>query len=215
MRLLPCPDDERLEGYLYRTLSILEESVVRLHLCSCGRCRARLESMREFDCAIRAIPTEEPPLGFEDDLIRMVKSWDFDPDPPAAQAGSLSDEREAMPVSWGYRVRWAVGSLVFLLGTFLQYRYGSLLHGAFGERANLFFSLQDLGSLLNHIVSGAWISSVKAIIAAVRTDGFASLEILRTALPSQALGVLVFGGITMVVFVSQHRASKGRGEGTE
>jgi hypothetical protein len=215
MRLFRCPDDVRLEEYLYRDLSLWEDSVVRIHLLTCRECRAKLAGLREFDLALKSISIEEPPAGFEDDLLRMVRTWDFDPDPPSFEMLSPHEDSEPLTLSRAYKLRWAVGSLVFVLGSFLQHRYGPLIPGTLGMRTNFLFSLQDLGALWEYFTSGAWWNSIVSVISAVKTDGFASLEILSTALPSQALSVLVFGGIAVVVFFSQHRASKDRGEGIE
>ncbi|HHX28868.1 MAG: anti-sigma factor family protein [Bacillota bacterium] len=213
MPVLRCPDDIRLESYFYGDLAPLEESLIRLHVGTCPKCRAKIEELRQFNAFLRLYPVEEPPMGFEDDLLRMVRSWDFGPDP--VPSGTEEDlEEEKIEMSWGYKVRWAVASLVLALGSILQYKYGSFLPTAFGKGTNLLSSLQDMGALWRQIVSGAWWDGLVSVATALRTDGLASLEILQSALPSQIASVLVFGGITMVVFLNQRKASKDGGEGT-
>jgi hypothetical protein len=211
MPVFKCPDEARLESYFYGDLAPLEMSLIRLHVGMCPKCKTRIDGFRQFNAMLRLYPVEEPPMGFEDDLLKMVKSWDFCPDPAPLRV-EPSEEKEPAQVSWGYRVRWAAASVVLVLGSFLQYRYASSVPGVFGKGANLLTSLQDLGAFWRYIVSGEWWDRLGSVISALRTDGISSLEILRSALPSEIVSVLVFGGITTVVFLTQRKASKDGGE---
>lgn len=214
MPVLRCPDDIRLEDYFYGDLAPLEELLVRLHTARCPKCRARIEDLRKFNAMFRLCPSEEPPAGFEEDLLKMVGSWDFEPDPALCGAEDISRE-ETVEISRAYKIRWAAASLVLAVGSILQYKYGPAIPGLFGKGTSLLSSLQDWNAFWKYVVSGAWRESLASVISALRTDGMASLGILRSALPSQIVSVLVFGGITMVVFLIQRRSSKDRGEGAQ
>lgn len=213
MPVLRCPDDTRLEDYFYGDLAPLEKLLIRLHVGTCSKCRAKIDGLRKFEALFRLYPSDEPPAGFEEGLLRMVRSWDFRPDPVLYDKGATLEE-ETFKISRGYKIRWAVASFVLVLGSILEYRYGSHMPVLFGKGPNLLSSLQDLGAFWKYVVSGAWWDSFVSVISALRTDGIASLGILRSALPSQIISVLVFGGITTVVFLNQRRSSKDGGEGT-
>lgn len=212
MPVLRCPDDMRLEDCHYGDLAPLEKLLIRLHVRTCPKCRAKVDGLRKFDAVLGQYPSEEPPVGFEEDLLRMVRSWDFEPDPVLRDREETS-EKKAFEISRGYKIRWAVASLVMALGSILEYKYGSAIPVLFGKGPNLLSSLQDLGAFWRYVASGAWWDNLVSVISAVRTDGIASLGILRSALPSQIISVLVLGGITTVVFLNQRRSSKDGGEG--
>ncbi|HHY76813.1 MAG TPA: hypothetical protein GX500_08640 [Firmicutes bacterium] len=210
MPVLRCPDDMRLEDYFYGDLAPVEKTLLRLHVNTCPRCKAKLEALRRFEELLRLYPAEEPPAGFEEDLLRMVRSWDFEPRPDAGRG------RGAFEGGWlrGYKIRWAVASLVMAIVSLLEWRFASRPPAFFGSTSSFLASLYDLGALWDWVASGAWWDSLVSVVSAVKTDGIASLGILRYALPSQMVSVLVFAGISTVVLFRRRRSSNDRGEGT-
>jgi len=57
-----CPSDEILSASLDGEAGSTEEEAVRLHLKSCGACRARMEDYAALDRALRSLPlAAEPP----------------------------------------------------------------------------------------------------------------------------------------------------------
>jgi hypothetical protein len=195
-----------LEEYLYEELPYLAKARVRLHLMSCSACRNRLESLRRFSRMLSAIPREEPPAGFLDDLVKSIDTWGV-PTPAA-----VMDHEEQVPVARGpaIKVRWALGAIMFLVSSVLQWQYGDYLPRYLN--GSYLSTLKGLQSLWESVRSGALWRSITQVVAAVRTDGISALRILGTTLPTQIAGVVVFGGIVTAVFISQLKASRRKGE---
>lgn len=201
-----CPDDFTLEAYVYEDLPYLQKARVRVHLALCKRCQKRLRALEHFSEMLSQIPREEPPVGFLDDILTSMDEWG-DPTPVAA-----IEEDDQVPVRGpSARVRWALGTVFFVVSSFIQWQYGeyfpSYLSGSY------LTGLRGLGQVWEFFRSGGWRQTTVHVFEAVRTDGLGALEILGTSLPTQIAGVLVFGGIVTAVFVSQYRASRGKREG--
>ena len=200
-----CPDDLRLEGYCYGELSFLESLVIRAHLVFCRDCRVRLSLMKEFGSALQRIPMEEPPEGFLDDLLMTVRGWDFEPDPPP-----IPVEHGMM----GQKLRWGISSAILGVFAALQFKYGSLSLG-FPGTLGILSSIHDVGTIWEGLWTGASWSNLKAVVGAVRADGLASLGILRSALPSDFLGVVIFGCTALAALLCRRKSSNSRGDVTE
>ncbi len=200
-----CPDDMTLEAYLYEDLSYMAKARLRLHLMLCSACRRRLESLSQFSRMLSKIPREEPPAGFVDDLMKAVDGWGV-PTPAAA-----ADQEDQAPAVRGpaLRVRWALGAVMFVVSTIFQWQYGDYLPRYLS--GSYISTLKGLQSLWEFVRSGALWQNTAQVISAIRADEFSALEILRTALPTQVAGVIVFGGIVTAVFVSQLKASRRKG----
>lgn len=201
-----CPDDVMLEAYLYQDLPYLQKARVRVHLALCKRCQKRLHDLEHFSETLSKIPPEEPPAGFLDDILTSMDEWG-DPTPvPAAE------EDDQVPVHGpSVRVRWALGTVFFLVSSFIQWQYGEYLPRYLS--GSYLTGLRGLGQVWEFFRSGGWWQTTVHVFEAVRTDGLGALEILGTSIPTQIAGVLVFGGIVTAVFVSQFRASRGKREG--
>jgi len=202
-----CPDDSTLEAYIYGDLGALERLRVLAHFPVCPACRERLEGLRRFSEALSEMPLEEPPAGFASDLVRAIDTWGV-PTPGAAE----EEGEQTRPVrGTALRLRWVLGAFVFLVSSFVQWRYGDYLPRYLS--GNYVFSLKGLQTLWDFVRSGALWQSIRQIFAAIQTDGLSALGILGTTIPVQIAGVIVFGGIVTAVFISQLKASRNRGEG--
>ena len=201
-----CPPDATLEAYLYEDLPYLQNARVRVHLAFCKSCRKRLLDLRNFSAMLSQIPIEEPPDGFVDDILSSMERWG-DPTPVA-----VADEEDQVPVCGpSAKVRWALGTLLFVASSFVQWQYGDYLPGYLSS--SYLTGLKGLGQMWEFFRSGAWWQTTVQVFQAVRTDGLGALEILGTSIPTQLAGVIVFGGIVTAVFVGQLRASRGKREG--
>ena len=117
-----CPPDATLEAYLYEDLPYLQNARVRVHLAFCKSCRKRLLDLRNFSAMLSQIPIEEPPDGFVDDILSSMERWG-DPTPVA-----VADEEDQVPVCGpSAKVRWALGTLLFVASSFVQWQYGDYL----------------------------------------------------------------------------------------
>lgn len=201
-----CPDETILESYLYEDLSYVQRTRVRVHLVLCKGCRKRLEDLRQFNAMLSEIPLEEPPAGFLDDVLSSLDNWG-DPTPAAAE-----DEEDQIPVRGpSLKVRWALGTLLFVVSSFVQWHYGEYLPSYLSS--SYMSGLKGLGQMWEYFRSGAWWQATVQVFQAVRTDGLGALEILGTSIPTQIAGVIVFGGIVTAVFIGQFRASRRGKEG--
>lgn len=201
-----CPDDMTLEAYLYEDLPYLPKTRVRVHLMFCPSCRERLADLRDFTAMLSEIPLEEPPAGFLEGLVKDVDNWG-DPTPAAAED---EDEQESVHLP-SLRLRWALGALMFIVSSVVQWQYGEYLPGYLS--GSYLTGIKGLGQVWDFIRTGAFWRNTLQVIEAVRTDGLSALEILGTSIPTQIAGVVVFGGIVTAVFISQLKASRTRREG--
>jgi len=202
-----CPSDETLEAYLYEDLSYIQKTKVRIHLAFCGRCRKRLLDLKNFSNMLSQIPSEELPPGFVDSILQSMEEWG-DPTPVP-----VCDEEDQVVLRPGMKVRWALGTLLFLVSGLIQWHYADYLPWFLSS--SYVTGLKGLAEIWQYIRSGAWWQSVQQVVAAVRTDGLGALEILGGSLPTQIAGVVVFGGIVTAVFFSQLKASRGKREGNQ
>ncbi|MGE5579351.1 MAG: hypothetical protein ACM3WU_04825 [Bacillota bacterium] len=200
-----CPSDMTLEAYIYEDLSYMQKIKVRVHLAFCCSCRKRLLDLRSFNKMLAEIPNEELPSGFLDNVLQSMDEWG-DPTPVAAE-----EEEDQVIVGPDMKVRWALGTLMFLVSGLIQWKYADYLPGFLSS--GYLTGLKGLAEFWQYVRSGAWWQSVLQVIAAVRTDGLGALEILGDSLPTQIAGVVVFGGIVTAVFISQLKASRGKREG--
>jgi len=201
-----CPDDTTLEAYLYEDLPYLQKARVRIHLAFCKSCQKRLADLCNFTAMLSRIPIEEPPEGFLEDVLSSMDEWG-DPTPAAVE-----DEEDQIPVRGpSAKVRWALGTLLFVVSSLVQWQYGDYLPSYLSS--SYLTGLRGLGEMWEFFRSGAWWQTTVQVFQAVQTDGLGALEILGTSIPTQIAGVIVFGGIVTAVFVSQYRASRGKREG--
>lgn len=201
-----CPEDTTLEAYLYEDLPYLQWVRVRAHLAFCRACRKRLADLRDFTQMLSRIPNEEPPAGFLDDILKSMENWG---DPTPAPVEEESDQVTLRGPSM--KVRWALGTALFIVSTVVQWQYGEYLPKYLS--GSYVSALKELGQVWEFFRSGAWWQSTLQIVQAFRTDRLGALEILGTSIPTQVLGVIVFGGIVTTVFIGQLKASRGKREG--
>ena len=203
-----CPDDLQLESFISGDLSTIESVTVRVHTLLCPSCRKRLSDLRAFQSVLKDIPVLEPPEGFSDKLLAEVASWDFPPPEPLVEdvAKAYLEEEGAEPEVKGIRLRWSLATTAFFVMSFLQWRFSDILPPIL--QGKYLMSFAELDSLWNFLFSGAWLRSLKDVVAAIRVDGISSLRILGDTVPTQIVSVLVFGGIVTAVFINQLRSSR-------
>lgn len=202
-----CPDDAVLEALIYEDLPVLKRLTVLAHLMVCAGCRKRLQDLRAFSEVLSKTDFEEPPADFVMDLVKSIDAWGVPTPAPSVEESDQTAPLHGPALRW----RWALGAVMFLASSFLQWQYGDYLPQYLSS--NYISTLKGLQGVWNYIWSGALWRSISEVVSAVRTDGLSALRILGTTIPSQIAGVVVFGGIVTAVFVSQLRALRRRGEG--
>lgn len=202
-----CLDDATLEALIFGDLPALRRVYAKAHLTLCAGCRKRLGDLRSFSEALAKMEFEEPPADFVRDLVRSIDSWGVPTPAPVVQESDQEALLHGAALGW----RWALVTALLVVSSLLQWQNGDYLPQYLS--GNYVSTLKSLGYFWDSVWSGALWQNIAQVMTAIRTDGLSALRILRTTLPSQILGVVVFGGIVTAVFVSQIRASRRGGDG--
>ncbi len=203
MRFGSCPGDDRLEAYLYKDLTFGAAFFMKLHLAGCKDCRKRLKCFRDFRDTLSSIPLSEPPEGYCERLLAVAGTWE-------CPGGHKSFQPNRMFAPYRARLGWALGVVLFAATGLLQWRFGDSLPEP--VKGHYFLSFGDAQALWSFVTSGAFLASLRDIVAAVKADGLSALVILGETILPRAAGVIVFGGVVSVMFVKSLRQPRSGGD---
>lgn len=207
-----CPDDVKLESHLYKDLTAIDSLRVRVHLAFCSSCRKRLSDLEKFQRELAQIQHAEVPEGLLDTLMSQVQAFEFPPPILPADQIPAGDRYRGTPeeAPGQLRIEWAFGAIAFLVLSVGRWLLADRLPPALKGR--YLTPLADLAGLWDFFASGAWLSSLKGIVTAVRADGISSLKIMSGPVLSQIAGVFAFGGIVTAVLLYQWKTSHSGGD---